>query len=45
VSFVFGDKVPSLLASSLSIFGYIGVCLFFILYRVKSAQRAGMGGG
>jgi hypothetical protein len=45
VSFIFGDKVPSLLASSLSIFGYIGVCLFFILYRVKSAQRAGMGGG
>ncbi len=45
VSFAFGDKVPSLLASTLSIVGYVSVSIFFILYRIKAAQRAGMGGG
>lgn len=45
VRFLFGDRAPSLLASSLSIAGYIGISIFFILYRIKAAQRAGMGGG
>jgi hypothetical protein len=45
VSFIFGDKTPSLLASTISLVAYISVCLLFIHYRVKAAQRAGMGGG
>jgi hypothetical protein len=45
VRFLFGDTTPSLLASSISIAIYIGASILFILYRIKAAQRAGMGGG
>lgn len=45
VRFLFGDSTPSLLASSLSIAGYIGLSILFILLRIKAAQRSGMGGG
>ena len=45
VDFLFGTKAPSLEASCIALAGYISVSVIFILFRVRQAQRAGMGGG
>jgi hypothetical protein len=45
VNFLFGSESPSLAASTISLLGYITLSILFILFRVKQAQRAGMGGG
>ena len=45
VDFLFGVTAPSLAISSLSLAGYITVSVSLILWRVRQAQRAGMGGG
>ncbi len=45
VDFLFGTRAPTLSASAISLAGYIVVCVFIIFYRVRAAQRAGMGGG
>ncbi|MCP4443740.1 MAG: ABC transporter permease subunit [Myxococcales bacterium] len=45
VDFLFGSQAPSLTASLISILGYITVSISLIMWRVRAAQRAGMGGG
>lgn len=45
LDFMFGTKAPGLLASSLSLVGYTTVAIGIIVWRVRQAQRAGMGGG
>lgn len=45
VNFLFGTESPSLMASTVSLLGYITASILFILFRVKQAQRAGIGGG
>ena len=45
VTLLFGSESPSLVASSVSLMAYIAASTLFILFRVKRAQRAGMGGG
>lgn len=45
VHFLFGVQAPSLAASALSLAGYITLSILIIFFRVRGAQRAGMGGG
>ncbi len=45
VNFLFGQPAPGLVPSVLSLFAYTTLSIFLIHYRVRQAQRAGMGGG
>ncbi len=44
-SFLFGTAGPSLGISLVSLLSYIALSVLVILWRVRAAQRAGMGGG
>ncbi len=45
VDFLFGAPAPSLGVSIAALLGYIAASFLLILWRVRQAQRAGMGGG
>jgi len=45
VNFLFGTAAPPLGISIVSLSGYIAGSILLILWRVRQAQRAGMGGG